>query len=58
MNATQKPRNRIRLTSAEQKAERDEAQKALNALSTRLFIAYVAIVTAFVFGMALGSNFL
>lgn len=50
------PRNRIRLTSAEQKLERDKAQRELNALGRRLFLAYLAIVTSGVVGLAIGLS--
>lgn len=52
---TQKPRNRYRLTSAEQKLAADRAQRELNALGARLMVAYFGGVVAFVAGVALGA---
>jgi hypothetical protein len=54
MNDEKKPRNRIRPTTAQAKAERDEAQRALNALGAKLMTAYFGILAAFIVGLMAG----
>ncbi len=52
MNA--KPRNRIRPTSAEAKAERDAADRALNAMLRKLWLAYVGAGVMLLVGVVIG----